>query len=205
MTHADNKAWALRTAPGVAAERGMELPSGVGDDACDAFLQAVWWLEKHTPPALSCMACDEEAPQPSWASMPHCLCCVRRFRSAGLDPSACLTISQLTMRAYKTRLVADLPPMRVVDAETRIVVYEPRSAHRARYMPHEGLAMQPKAEDQMMRKAMRGGRTETGATLYEIANSCRCNEVDETGRRIWNPQCGKSAAPATCPAAVRRA
>eukprot|EP00966_Prymnesium_polylepis_P194172 4501288-Prymnesium_polylepis.1 len=68
------------------------------------------------------------------------------------------------MRAYKAPLFADLPPRRVEDEETRIVVYEQRSARRARYMPQEGLAMQPKAEDQMNRAAMRGGRTETGAT-----------------------------------------
>ena len=52
----------------------------------------------------------------------------------------------------------------------------------------------------MNRKAMRGGRTETGATLYEIANPCRCTEIDEdTGRRLWNPLCGQSVKPDSCP------
>ena len=178
----------------------MALPTSVGDDACDAFLQAVWWLEQHTPSALDCMACDDEnAPPPSWASTARCLCCVRRFRTVGLDPSACLTISQLGMRTYKTRLVADLPPMRVEDVETRIVVYKERTAHRACFMPQEGLAMQPKAEDQMNRASMRGGRTETGATLYEIANPCRCPVDKATGMHVWSPLCGQSAAPAACP------
>ena len=101
------------------------------------------------------------------------------------------------MRACKAPLSADTPPRRVEDTETRIIVYEPCSARRARYMlPQEGLAMQPKAEDQMNRAAMRGGRTETGATLYEIANPCRCTTIDEeTGRRIWNPLCGPVRAP----------
>ena len=61
MTHADNKEWALRTAPAVAAERGMALPTSVSDDACDALLQGVWWLEKHTPSALDCMECDDDS------------------------------------------------------------------------------------------------------------------------------------------------
>ena len=44
----------------------------------------------------------------------------------------------------------------------------------------------------MMRASMRGGRTETGATLYEIANPCRCTEVDKETGRAGQP-CGQYA------------
>ena len=196
----DNKEWALRAAPAAAEQRGLVLPLGIGHDAADAFLQAVWWIEAHTAPCVPC-ASEEEADEPAShgeACVPaSCLCCVRRYATKGLDASSCLTISQLSVRSYKTDLVAELPPLRQEDAETRIVVWKRHYAHRARYMPQDGLAAMPRAEDQMMRAAMRGGRTDTGALLYEIDNPCRCPVVN--GRREWRADCGAVVAPDACP------
>jgi hypothetical protein len=194
----DNKAWALHAAPRVASERGMAFPCDATDDACDAFLQAVWWVQTHTQ--ITCTPCnvepcDEPCDEPL---VSQCLCCVRKFGSGGLDPSACVTISQLTTKAYKTMLCAEKPPKRVEDAETGIVEWHRQYSHRPRYMPSEGLTAVPREEDQMLRGGMRGGRTDTGATLYEIVNPCRCPVVN--GKHVWSETCGQRAKPLLCPA-----
>ena len=50
----------------------------------------------------------------------------------------------------------------------------------------------------MLRGGMRGGRTDTGATLYEIVNPCRCPVVN--GKHVWSETCGQRAKPPACPA-----
>ena len=161
----------------------LVLPLGIGHDAADAFLQAVWWIEAHTAPCVPC-ASEEEADEPAShgeACVPaSCLCCVRRYATKGLDASSCLTISQLSVRSYRTdrdrsgggaaaaATGGPRDPHRRVEASLRAP-----TALDAAYM-HDGLAAMPRAEDQMMRAAMRGGRTDTRALLYEIDNQCRC-------------------------------
>ena len=217
--HKEHKAWALKAAPRVAEARGVTLPPDLTDDACDAFLQAAWWIEKHTAPCAPrsdspsidahclCAPCSDSpsidahclcAPRSDSPSIDaHCLCCVRRFGTRGVDPSSRVTISQLTTSAYKTKLSCEVPPEKCTDDETGIVTYKRRYAHRPRYMPRDGIASLPRAEDQMCRAAMRGGRTETGALLYEIENPCRCPVDKTTGRHVWSDKCWKK--PTHCP------
>ena len=206
-TRLDTKEWAKAFAPHVAEKEGVVLSHGLDDHACDAFLQAAWWLRTHVAPALDqlCAPCDAEGGDAAGdaAGAKHayaqCLACVRKYGTRGCDPSACVTISQLTTRAYKASVTCELPPTRVVDPKTQIVVYQRRYKSVPRYMPPQGLSVVYKAEDQVLRAAMRGGRTDTGALLYEIDNPCRCPLDRATGRRVWHADCGKPAAPEACP------
>ena len=149
------------------------------DDAADALLQAVWWLREHCTAGPS----SANGAVTSEGACERCMC--GAWHCAGADPNNYVTISQMgeaILRSTVSRRGMAPPSIETEgDGEIRDRLCDrfgfrnpqvPQRESRPRFIPEDAvLSVLTSDKEKFCRGAIRGGRCEVDAQLYEISPS----------------------------------